>query len=378
MRITANGNIGIGTTSPSANLHVVGNAIISTALSVGTINVAPAIGAAFDKANAANVLAFTSGAEAEGAFLRSNVTFAHANAAFFQANQAFADANTAEAWAAAAFLRSNVAFSQANQAFAVANTSGAEAEGAFLRSNVTFAHANAAFFQANQAFAKANTIGTLGTQASSSVSITGGTITGVTIDATSVDGISIGTLTAAGGIAYAFNTTQLRAIGAGTTDQVLTSQGSSAPTWQSLKTVNENSLFGTGELYAGLYNIGTFTPTSGDSDFTITGLDISVYKMLIILCLGIETNSSTLRYLTLGTSSANDIQISQTVISASSSVTGFIFVDVASGRVSSLLGDTFLISGDTTITGSTTQLYFALSGNAFGSGVQGIKIYGVS
>ena len=50
-------------------------------------------------------------------------------------------------------------------------------------------------------------------------------------DAATVDGKSIGTLTAAGGIAYATSTTALAAIGAGTAGQALLSGGAGAPTW---------------------------------------------------------------------------------------------------------------------------------------------------
>lgn len=72
--------------------------------------------------------------------------------------------------------------------------------------------------------AKAPLTGT-GTSGTWPISITG--------DAATVDGISIGTLTAAGGIAYATSTTALAATEAGTSGQVLTSNGASAPTWGS-------------------------------------------------------------------------------------------------------------------------------------------------
>jgi hypothetical protein len=111
LRLTYDGRLGIGTSTPSSEFHVVGNAFISSALSIGTINVAPTIGAAFNKANDANVLAFNSAA---GANAWANVIGVNANAyanvigtrsngyallvaggAFFQANQAFAKANSA-------------------------------------------------------------------------------------------------------------------------------------------------------------------------------------------------------------------------------------------------------------------------------------------
>lgn len=55
-----------------------------------------------------------------------------------------------------------------------------------------------------------------------------------TFTAPSVNGKTINTLTAAGGIAYASNTTTLAAIGAGTAGQALLSGGAGAPTWGSI------------------------------------------------------------------------------------------------------------------------------------------------
>jgi hypothetical protein len=50
-------------------------------------------------------------------------------------------------------------------------------------------------------------------------------------DAASVDGKSFGTFTAAGGVAYATDTSTLAATDAGTSGQVLQSNGASAPSW---------------------------------------------------------------------------------------------------------------------------------------------------
>ena len=50
-------------------------------------------------------------------------------------------------------------------------------------------------------------------------------------DAASVDGKSFGTFTAAGGVAYATDTSTLAATAAGTSGQVLQSNGASAPSW---------------------------------------------------------------------------------------------------------------------------------------------------
>jgi hypothetical protein len=50
-------------------------------------------------------------------------------------------------------------------------------------------------------------------------------------DAASVDGKSFGTFTAAGGVAYATDTSTLAATAAGTSGQILQSNGASAPSW---------------------------------------------------------------------------------------------------------------------------------------------------
>jgi hypothetical protein len=70
--------------------------------------------------------------------------------------------------------------------------------------------------------AKAPLAGT-GTSGTWPISITG--------DAATVDGKSFGTFTAAGGVAYATDTSTLAATAAGTSGQVLQSNGASAPSW---------------------------------------------------------------------------------------------------------------------------------------------------
>ena len=254
----ANTQVGIGTTNPDAKLHVVGNAIVSTALSIGTINVAPTIGAAFDKANAANVLAFNSAAGANAwantigtrsnnyslaivgdAFDKANTANITADQAFNKANAAnvlaFNSAAGANAWANTIGTRSNNyslaivgnAFDKANAANVLAFTSGNEAEGAFLRANI--------------AYAKANSANVLAYQSSLS-----------TVKATNLAGGTTGQIA----VQTAADTTDF--LGAGTYGKVLKSSGTGiAPIWDTVPT------------YAEDYVISYTTIT------TATGLEIS-------------------------------------------------------------------------------------------------------
>lgn len=84
-----------------------------------------------------------------------------------------------------------------------------------------------------------------------------------TIDAGTVDGKSLGTFTAAGGIAYASSTTALAATAAGTSGQALLSGGAAAPTWGTLSL----GAGGTGATSAAqaLINLGQRTSATGSN-----------------------------------------------------------------------------------------------------------------
>ena len=64
------------------------------------------------------------------------------------------------------------------------------------------------------------------------------TTTVANLSADKVDGVDIGTLTAAGGIAYATSTSALAATGAGTSGQAVISGGAGAPTFQTVSSAN--------------------------------------------------------------------------------------------------------------------------------------------
>lgn len=67
-----------------------------------------------------------------------------------------------------------------------------------------------------------------------------------TFTAPSVNGKTVGTLTAAGGIAYATSSTALAAIGAGTAGQVLLSGGAGAPTWSNFSVIDYQAFTASG------------------------------------------------------------------------------------------------------------------------------------
>lgn len=86
-------------------------------------------------------------------------------------------------------------------------------------------------------------------------------VSNLNVDA--VDGASIGTLTAAGGVAYATSTSALAATAAGTSGQHLLSGGSGAPTWGGLTDAY---------LWVGnASNIPTAVALSGDATLANTG-----------------------------------------------------------------------------------------------------------
>jgi hypothetical protein len=81
------GNVGIGTASPTSNLHVIGTANITSNLVVQGYDVIQTTTAAYDKANAANSLAFNTGI---GANSFTSATIAGANSAVGAGANAYA------------------------------------------------------------------------------------------------------------------------------------------------------------------------------------------------------------------------------------------------------------------------------------------------
>jgi len=108
-----------------------------------------------------------------------------------------------------------------------------------------------------------------------------------TITAAFAKANTIGTLTAAGGVVYAFSTSEIRATAAGTSGQVLTSAGSGVPTWtsQSSLSVGYASSAGAASVAASLYtnsdyqvdSFGVGTAPSGTSGQIRASGEITAY-----------------------------------------------------------------------------------------------------
>ena len=112
-----NNEVGIGTTNPTSNLHVIGSANITTVLVVGTTNVVPTIQSAFANANTTHTLTVASFNAANASFANSNTNFGTTVAAFSAANAAFANANTTHTLTISAFNKANAAFANTTGTF---------------------------------------------------------------------------------------------------------------------------------------------------------------------------------------------------------------------------------------------------------------------
>ena len=93
----------------------------------------------------------------------------------------------------------------------------------------------------------------------------------------------------AGGIAYT-DGSKLVNSGAGTADQYLISNASSAPTWQTV--LPSANIF-----------LGTLTPTSGSTSATISGLNLTNYKWVDVAVAGQASLSTSTQSINIGTSS---------------------------------------------------------------------------
>ena len=86
-----NGSVGIGIAGPTSKLHVVGDANVTTSLTVSGMNVTQTITSAYGQANTATTIAQAAYGQANAAFTQANGAFAAANSA---ANSVLVSANT--------------------------------------------------------------------------------------------------------------------------------------------------------------------------------------------------------------------------------------------------------------------------------------------
>ena len=149
-----NGSVGVGITGPTSKLHVVGDANVTTSLTVSGMNVTQTIVNAYGQANLAYTQANTATTTAQSAYGQANLAYTQANTGVNTAIAAYGQANLAYATA-------NAAYGQANLAYTQANTGTTTAQSAYGQANLAYAAANAApaaaYAQANLAYARANT-----------------------------------------------------------------------------------------------------------------------------------------------------------------------------------------------------------------------------
>lgn len=204
----------------------------------------------------------------------------------------------------------------------------------------------------------------------SDVQITGGSIIGITDLAVADGGTGKSSFTAYSVLLG--GTTSTGALqnvsGVGTSGQVLTSAGAGAiPTWK----------FPSANL------LGTIVTTSGTSA-SISGLDLTPYKLLIVVFDGVSHNSGSSQGLLLGTSTADDVQISTSgTFNASATVRGIVTTDLATG-VSTSFVDNFASNGQGTVPSrfaglpirtSSTSVSVAFSSGSLDAGA--VYVYGI-
>lgn len=126
-----NNEVGIGTTAPVANLHVIGSTNITSVLIVGTMNVVPTVQASFLAANSA--------------YANANSTHTSLVANWTATNAAFSNANTTHTLAIAAITAANASFANGNTNFTVLQSVFGAVNAAFLAANSAYNNANSKF-----------------------------------------------------------------------------------------------------------------------------------------------------------------------------------------------------------------------------------------
>jgi hypothetical protein len=185
-------------------------------------------------------------------------------------------------------------------------------------------------------------------------------------ESATVNGKTVGTLTAAGGIAYATSTTALAAIGAGTSGQFLQSNAAAAPSWVTLAPSG------------GMTLLGTLTTTSGASQ-TLSSLTLTDYKFIIVRLIGVSSTSATTFRIQGGAGSTVDI--SDTMASVANLMHGEVSIELASSNAwyISSIGNTNANGTTrinlTSVTTAVTSITFSPASGTFDAGT--IRVYGV-
>lgn len=151
----------------------------------------------------------------------------------------------------------------------------------------------------------------------------------------------------------------------GTSGQVLTSGGASAaPTWST----------------KGMTLITTIATTSGTNPIA-SGLTLTPYRQLVLVFDGVSQNSGATRSLLVGTSTADDIQICDIVVTTAGR--GFLWIDLNAGAFAASVGNQTTsnnivpYAGDMPFTTASTAVSIALnSTGSFNAG--NVYVYGLS
>lgn len=175
----------------------------------------------------------------------------------------------------ASIANSAITYAKIQNVSATDRLLGRSTAGAGVIEEITCTAAGRALLDDADAAAQRTTLGlgTIATQASSSVSITGGSVTGIT-DITLADGGTNASLTAVNGGVVWSNATQLQISAAGSSGQFLKSNGAAAPTWTTLEMTDiPGAVYKKSVKAATTADLGTVTYANGTAGVgaTLTG-----------------------------------------------------------------------------------------------------------
>jgi hypothetical protein len=170
---------------------------------------------------------------------------------------------------------------------------------------------------------------------------------------------------AEGDLLYATGANTLVKLAKGTAGQVLTMNGgATAPSWA------------TPSASGGTTLLGTINTTSGSTQ-TLSSLDLTSYKFLRVVLIGVSTSS------TSGTLELNSARVFSSFTSSADTARGIVDVDLTAGTYTAMVGNAgtnsftaspSTIAGDSSITTATTSVSISCSVGNFDAG--SVLVYG--